>query len=96
MQNYKNIWAAIKASGDFDVIEGRLVTKYAANPAVLNKFNLVKANYDNPANALTADDYDNALAKVNVGCPRACVVQPKLKRRRPPCSQPLLGDAVAF
>ena len=65
LENFKNIWIAIKASGDFDVIDLKVNALYVAFPAVLVKYDRVKNTYNNPANVLTADDYDSALTKVN-------------------------------
>lgn len=65
MENYKNIWLAIQVGGDFDVIDQKIRTKFAAALPVITRYDAFLTNFKNTPAVLTADDYDFVLTKVN-------------------------------
>jgi hypothetical protein len=65
LENYKNIFFAIKVSGDFTVIDQKVKATYGGNAAVMTPYDKVFNNIQTNPSVITQRDYDFALATIN-------------------------------
>jgi hypothetical protein len=65
LENYKNIFTAIVASGDLDDINKQLRAKYSETSTVMTPYDKVFQNLITNPSVITFDDYDKTLASIN-------------------------------
>lgn len=65
LDNYKNIWLAIVASGNFEMFDEKIRAKFGSSSAVINKYDEFLAKFKTKPADVTAEEFDFALTKVN-------------------------------